>query len=247
MIRLTLPKRPDFLTDEFVKEKTEKFMLNPKARVWDIPELKEILLRGSYGKCAFSETRLNEEGKYMTIEHFYPKSLYPEKVLEWGNMLPCLNVCNSNKKEADPTVKPLVNPYFDDPKDYFYVKDGRIRALDSENVKSVNTIESYDLNNFRQLREPRLKIIDKITQTLKEIRILFNKAEDFEEGLRRLEKLMIKSGRIGAYSATKSTVILENEDYMEMRKILKEKDLWFAPWHYLEEELIFCALPHPAP
>ncbi len=98
MIKLTLPPRPTFLTDEKVEDLTSLFKTDRNKRVWNIPALKSALLEMSYGKCAFSEVRLNVEGKYMQVEHFYPKSKYQEKVMECGNLLPCINVCNSRKK-----------------------------------------------------------------------------------------------------------------------------------------------------
>ena len=243
MIKLTLPPRPAFLTDEFVNLQTEKYKADKSARVWDIKSLKEVLLSSTHNKCAFSEVRLNEEGKYMQVEHFYPKSKYPEKVLEWGNLLPCLNVCNSRKGDLDPGKHPLVNPFYDNPKDFFYIENGRICALDSKNKKAVNTLEAYDLNNPGQLRIPRLRSINKVKEILLMIKDTF--PQNILIGKNRLKAILRDCGKTYEYSAAKSTAVLEDNNYRIMKEILTERGEWDEDLRILEEDLIFCSLPKP--
>ena len=243
MIKLTLPPRPDFLTDELVNQQTEKYKANKEARVWDIKILKEALLKLSNNKCAFSEVVLNEEGKYMQIEHFYPKSKYPDKVMEWGNLLPCLNVCNSRKRDLDPSIHPLVNPFFDNPKDFFYIENGRINALDSKNKKAINTLEAYDLNNPEQLRKPRFRSVTKVRDILVLIKDVF--PQNPLIGKNRLKAILRDCGRTSEYSAAKSTAVLEDENYRRLKRILTERNEWDEDLRILEEDLIFCSLPKP--
>lgn len=241
MIKLTLPPRPAFLTDEFVNLQTEKYKADKSARVWDIKSLKEALLTASYNKCAFSEVILNEEGKYMQVEHFYPKSKYPEKVMEWGNLLPCLNVCNSRKRDLDPGIHPLVNPFYDNPKDFFYMENGRICAFDSKDNKAVNTLEAYDLNNPGQLRIPRLRSINKVKEILLMIKDAFR--QNTLIGKNRLKAILRDCGRTSESSAAKSTAVLEDENYITLKRFLTEKNEWDDDLKMLEEDLIFCSLP----
>ncbi len=243
MIKLTLPSRPTFLTYEKVAELTAIFKADKNKRVWDIPALKSALLELSNGKCAFSEVRLNMEGKYMQIEHFYPKSKYPDKVMEWGNLLPCLNICNSRKKDIDPANNPLVHPFFDNPIDFFYIENGRLCALDCKNQKAVNTINAYDLNNQNHLRIPRFKWQIEIKKRLREIYEVFDKIPIL--GRNRLLALLEDCGRHADYSALKATVILEDAYYQKLRKILTLSGKWDVKFQELEEELIFCSLPKP--
>lgn len=243
MIKLTLPPRPAFLTDELMEQLTEKFKADKTARVWDIKSLKEVLLSSTYNKCAFSEVRLNEEGKYMQVEHFYPKSKYPEKVLEWGSLLPCLNVCNLRKGDLDPNRHPLVNPFYDNPKDFFYIENGRICALDSKNKKAVNTLEAYDLNNYVQLRKPRFRSVNKVQEILLMIKDAF--PHNPLIGKNRLKAILRDCGRTSEYSAAKSTAVLKDESYRTLKEFLIERNEWDEDLRTLEEDLIFCSLPKP--
>jgi len=95
MIKLELPQKPTELTAKLQAQKTTEFINSgKKKKVWGMEWLKKAVLEMSFGKCCYTEIRLNEESKYMEIEHFYPKSKYPKKVLEWGNLLPSCKKCN---------------------------------------------------------------------------------------------------------------------------------------------------------
>ena len=61
------------------------------------PYINESLLSMSHNKCAYCELMLGEEVKYMEVEHFYCKKLYPDGVVQWDNLLHLCNRCNTNK------------------------------------------------------------------------------------------------------------------------------------------------------
>lgn len=241
MIKLTLPLCPSFLTSEQQRLLTDRFLADKTSRVWNHPQIKATLMEMSYGKCAFSEVKLGEEGKYMEVEHFYPKSLYPEKVVEWGNLLPILNWCNMKKRNLDPKHTPLVNPVYDNPKDYFYIENGRLAPRGNGNKKAINTLETYDLNNPQQLRSIRYKCQMYIQKTLGDIGYLYD--YNTKIGLDRLKSLMADCGRESEYSAAKSTALLADNQYKRIKADLKASDKWCDEWQCLEEELIFCSLP----
>ena len=98
MVQLVRTEPPAEMTAEWVEKQTAKFIANPELRVWDVPFLKKALLEMSAYKCAYSEIRLQEEGKLMEVEHFFPKASYPERVLEWSNLLPSSRHCNNAKR-----------------------------------------------------------------------------------------------------------------------------------------------------
>lgn len=75
--------------------------------------------------------------------------------MEWGNLLPSLNVCNIKKRDFDPEERPIVNPLKDNPKEYFYILNGRLYPLEYGNKKAVNTLEVCDLNNERHFKKSR--------------------------------------------------------------------------------------------
>lgn len=51
------------------------------------PEIKNSLIPVLDTKCVFCETIPNESG-YVEVEHFFPKSIYPEDTYSWKNLLP---------------------------------------------------------------------------------------------------------------------------------------------------------------
>lgn len=243
MIKLSVTPAPSFLTIGLVEELTNKFLEDNSKRVWNRSDLKKALFDLSYGKCVYSEAKLGEEGKYMQVDHFYPKSKYPHRVLEWGNLLPCINVCNSKKKDCDPNRTPIVNPFTDNPKDYFFVLNGRIYPINRKNLKAINTIEKCDLNNDRHFRTVRYKIEIGLKERLEDIFTIYK--SDSLSGIKRLKSLMNDCGRTSSYSATKSTVILSNDNFGNMRRCMLNAGQWSDEFIRLEEELKFCSLPIP--
>jgi len=243
MIRLDRAERPKELTVEMMRQLTEDFIASGKTKaVWKKPWITSTLLASSYGKCAFSEVKLNVEGKYMQVEHFHPKSKYPNEVVKWENLLPCLNVCNSKKGDFDTVRQPLVNPFEDDPKQYFYISNGRIYAKDALNRKATLSILKYDLNNNEQLRSVRYDIENKIKKILLEFDIHYEENPCFYAD--KLYRLLHDSGRKSEYSATKSTIILGNEHFKHLKQRLNEDGTWNETFKRAESELEFCSLPY---
>lgn len=238
MIKLCLPPTPKFLTPQFIEEKTNKYKEDASCHVWNIPELKKAVYEASYGKCVYSEIKLNEEGKYMHIDHFYPKSLYPEKVILWGNLMASSSICNIKKKDTDPDRIDIVNPFEDDPKNHFYIQEGRLFAKDK---KGRNTIEVCDLNNSSHLRNVRLKIERKLKDTLE--LIFENYKLCSPKAVENLKTIMEECSRENSFSATKSTFVLKNMNYIYMKNDMTEKGIWSEAFQSLEKELMFCCLP----
>jgi hypothetical protein len=168
MIKLELKKKPGKLTDEFALAKTKEFKENPQKAVWNIDWLKREIAGLSYEKCYFSEIRIGEESNYMEVEHFLPKSLYPDKVMEWGNLFPSCKKCNAAKGEHDTQQEPIVNPFVDDPKDYFYFKDCFYRAKNN-NVKARLTIKITHINDIEHFVKPRARVYNAVGRVLEEL------------------------------------------------------------------------------
>lgn len=241
MIKLTLPPKPEELTKEKQAELTNRFKANPNAEVWKQSWIITPLLSMTNRKCAYSEIRLGEEGKYAQIEHIHPKSKYPDEVVEWGNLIPCCNVCNAKKSTLDTKKTPIVNPLVDNPKDFFYIKNGRLSAKDTHCAKAVNTLNYYDLNNVDQFRKKRLRIEEHLGKRLKEIHDMF--PFDNDRWRNELLILMQKCGRTATYSATKSTYILANSDFQNFKQQLISASQWDSSFVEAEKELEFCSLP----
>ena len=133
-----------------IKKKLTSFYRNEAVR--------DGLTKSSFGKCAFCEC-IPSEGGNIEIEHFKPKSEYPEFTFEWENFLPSCRRCNGFKGAHDTVVEPIINPYDIDPKNAFHFVDIEIKASITD-IKHIaeKTIEVCGLNTLR-LWKPRAEIL----------------------------------------------------------------------------------------
>ncbi|GAH33295.1 unnamed protein product, partial [marine sediment metagenome] len=121
-------------------------------------EVKKALFDASYNKCAYCES--TSEGNYLEIEHFAPKSLYPELSIEWDNLLPSCKQCNIYKHTHDTIRDPIINPCKIDPFPFF--KYSNLKIYPSNKAPNQNlalkTIQVCGLNRTR-LVEDRIRIL----------------------------------------------------------------------------------------
>ncbi|MDA5536112.1 TIGR02646 family protein [Yersinia mollaretii] len=70
-------------------------------------ETRELLISMTQGHCAFCDGPLGAESRE-TIEHFKPKSAFPELAFTWENLFPCCDRCQGQKLEKydDALLKP---------------------------------------------------------------------------------------------------------------------------------------------
>ena len=119
-------------------------------------QIKQTLFPSSFFKCAFCEGKPQENGN-IEVEHFFPKSIYPEKIFSWENLLPACRKCNDAKLTHDTGLQPIINPYDDDPDECFYYTDILIKPV-NEDKKAQSTIAVCSLNSAR-LMKPRAEIL----------------------------------------------------------------------------------------
>ncbi|MCE9884391.1 HNH endonuclease family protein [Obesumbacterium proteus] len=130
--------------------------------------IKENLFSTSHYKCAFCECIPAEGGNYVQVEHFHPKSKYPDECFSWDNFLPCCGICNNKKGTLDTKNVPIFNPYDDELDDAFYVN--LLKVVPNElNEKAVNTEREISLNSDR-LISSRVGFLMKIQIQTEEIR-----------------------------------------------------------------------------
>lgn len=173
MIKLERPKEPNILSKnqaawlqnlmdsiaiygafKDIPQKEKEILLSPYRH----EEIKTALTFSTNGKCAFCEC-VPSEGGNTEVEHFYPKSIYPEKTFLWTNMLPACRQCNLSKHNHDTGSEPIINPYEFDPEQIFYFEDieMKVRAGALQSV-GIKTIEVCGLNTGR-LYKPRADIL----------------------------------------------------------------------------------------
>ena len=236
MIKLIRPDKPIQLTEEKEKELVEEFKRTEKS-VWNKSYIKKTISNMSNSKCCYCETKVNEQGKPMHIEHFHPKKLYPNEVVSWGNLLPSCSQCNSNKGPHDTYAEPIIDPSIDDPREYIYLQSFYLKSKDnSPTSKGRFTVELLDLNNRKLLLDPRIKISSALVEKLIKI---YNRALELKNGtnlsqfnrnkvINGIRDLLIMAQPDAEYSAFMATVILNDEDYKETKEILIEMGFWDA-------------------
>lgn len=244
MIKLELTDRPVELTDEVCQQLTDKYKAD-KSSVWNKKYIKDALLQMTNNKCAYSEAPLNENGTYMEVEHFRCKEKYPDKVVEWGNLLPACKTCNTTKGEWDVEKDgDIVNPLVDNPQDYLFVKAFRYYAK-NDNKKGEDTISVLNLNNTNQFTKPRSEIYFRIIDTLRDnVEKLCSDDTSLKQKhtLNRIKQCLKEAYPQYPYSAVLATSVLESEEYASMKKLVQGKSLWDNQFAELENTLKSIAL-----
>ena len=252
MIKLELPPEPPELTEQKARLTAE--YRNKEKAVWREGKVGEIIKRVlcemTHNKCAYSEAPLGENGSPWDVEHFYPKDLYPKKVVEWGNLLPSCKICNSIKGKLDVKKTPIVNPLRDNPKEYLYVECFRYYPIPEKKEVGRNTIDHLGLNDAEYFAGPRARTAIDLT----------NKAEGYLEELsegvssRRGSRLrgdvlvlLKKAGPSRPYSAVIATHLLyECQVLPELEEKMREKGLWDEDLEEAKQALVSVAMPRPS-
>lgn len=126
-------------------------------------DIKKSLFRSSHYKCAFCECRPGESG-YIEVEHFAPKSIYPELTFSWDNLLPVCRKCNDDKSAFDTQTTPIINPSEEDPEKLITYNMLVMEPApgSGDEVKAKNTIEVCNLNSPR-LYKARSELLVSLT------------------------------------------------------------------------------------
>jgi uncharacterized protein (TIGR02646 family) len=188
MIQVTRTKKPDVLvqnannwTIEYLKAKeiyensktteNKKIFQNIEKR-YNHNDVKTSLKEIFKKKCAFCESRITHVD-YGQIEHFKPKSKYPNLCFEWNNFLLSCSICNGklNKGDKFPLEDeggPFINPIDESPDDYLKFEFDEITKtflIFPKNNRAITTIKELGLNRD-DLVENRTIELSKIIHTL---------------------------------------------------------------------------------
>lgn len=236
MIQLTLPPEPPELTAK-KKKLTEAYAASCRAgkpkTVWNTAYIRDALLEMTHGKCAYSEVRLQGRGAYWDVEHFKCKDLYPDSVVEWGNLLPACEFCNrSAKRGHDVVAVPIVNPIKDRPGEHLYVRRGRFFP---KNDKGEKTIEVLNLNDEVNLLRSRFEVCRDFADRLQCCKVLKDKCVTSSDcGYLRNKFMALLRGGLPdrEYSATVATFLL-----CEQRDLVQEIEQQLRAWKLWDEEM----------
>lgn len=246
MIKLDRTPKPVELTNSLQVALTDEFKLTGKA-VWNINFIKKSLLNFSNDKCCFCEANINEESKYLEVEHFHHKDVYKDEVMEWDNLLPSCKKCNGTKNNHDTYLEPIIDPSKIDPKNH--LKYWRYRIKGSDDLGKL-TVSVLNLNDPDRLVKKRFEIGNAIQEKLEQ----FNEfTDDYINGIiintRRKNRIingiknLMKEGLPNSiYSGTTATIILTDTEYQTLKIKLNSLSFWDAELKQLETDLVKNAL-----
>jgi uncharacterized protein (TIGR02646 family) len=255
MIRVIRTAAPAQLTPEKHDELRDRYLeLTPDERrnrvagsePWRKKFISTALLAMSQGKCVYCEVKLNEDGVYMTADHWLPKhqDAYPHLVVTWTNLLPACTRCNQAKDVHDPSRERIVNPCEDDPRDYLEWEIlGRIAGRDTAGI-GHQTREALNLNE-QDLVVRRLKLVAAFTHSLERLerdaRAITNTTEGYT--VRNIAQDLLSLAQPDrSFSALLASTLLSSPNWGRIRSIMDERELWNAGLEELEQRLSETAL-----
>ena len=232
MIKLERGSKPEKLSEDAVKVLTQKFKRDNSKRVWHKDYLLSALRDMSHNKCCYCEVKLDKESNYLTIDHFYNKSKYPDKVVEWENLLPCCQRCNSAKGSHDTYKIPIIDPTKDDPKEHLYFYNYNYKYFNGSSL-GKNTINVLNLNETERVLYVRAKVGQTVIEKLELICELIDRyipdgdnVAEKNRIMREIKGILSSALPDKEYSALVATVILEDENYSTIREKMIQLDLW---------------------
>ena len=251
MIKLKRPQRPIELTEEKQREFTVAFCKSKLTKdAWNTKYIRTAIFESSHHKCCYCEKRIGPGYADMHIDHFKPKSKYPGEVAEWNNLMPACPDCNRAKGDLDTVENPIVNPYLDDPKDHFYLKDCRYKAKDRSLASKGNTsLDALDLNDLSKKCLPRYQVVSELLHQLNQLNVLAKEKKAVLSSsrtdcnriisiLRNLLNLCISSAEYAAFTAT---ALQTDEDYIEIKEVLVSVGRWTTELEELDLQSKQCS------
>lgn len=247
MVKLNRTSKPVELTSALQKTLTNEFKATGKS-VWNLDFLKKALLGFSNDKCCYCEANINEESKYLEVEHFHHKDTYKDEVVEWDNLLPSCKKCNGTKGDHDTKTEPIINPTIDDPKAHLYYWRYRIKGVDHLGKLTISVL---NLNDQDRLVKKRFEIGNAIQEKLEDLNDLLDEyISGVQNSTRRKNrvingtKALLREGLPTAiYSATSAAIILTDTEFSELKNKLNDLGFWDKELSDLENELRISALP----
>lgn len=143
-----------------IKAAKTKEQLKKAVEKYKHAEIKQSLLEMFHDKCAFCESKIITVD-YGDIEHFQPKSKFPELAVTWANLLLSCKRCNGSSQKSDNWPDPmeggpLVNPCEESPDKFFefvYDKKTKVSFVKPKNQRGKVSEHIYGLNKTSLLQD----------------------------------------------------------------------------------------------
>jgi uncharacterized protein (TIGR02646 family) len=124
----------------------------PRAAFEEVRQRLEVMAPGR-ARCMYCEDNLGTD-----IDHFWPKSDYPERAFQWANYLLACSHCNSNLKRDEFPLDSHQSPLLLDPTDPNDDPVAHLTFLPTDGTFSPNTqkgVESIRVFGLNDDRSPR--------------------------------------------------------------------------------------------
>ena len=180
--------------------------------------------------CAWCEREINDGGGLFTLDHFFPKSDFPEQALDIENLLPCCSQCNTQKgSHVNQDHKEIINPYKDTPNEYLSMD---LNDLKLSGIKSLGkrTIEKLGkvLNTNYELNDDLEEVKGALHTRLKYVEDLMNELDGSEFKpptiLKAYLKGLLQQINRREISATRATVLCHGPAFQKLVEALRAKD-----------------------
>lgn len=159
---------------------------------------KEKLMEEFDGKCAYCDSKIGISS-HANVEHFYPKSLYPEKTFDIDNLLIACQICNVSKAgnfPLDSDGNPqLLSPRTDKFKDHIeLISDGTFCGVTE---RGRVTIDTLNLNRPELVERRRYELLEREYYSEKSVKEI-DAFDVFGESLLKIRELNVISIGNGA-------------------------------------------------
>jgi uncharacterized protein (TIGR02646 family) len=149
--------------------------------------------------CCYCEGNSELTG-YLEIEHYKPKSLFPELSFDWDNLHYSCSRCNKNKGNKWDENAPILDPVRDFPEQHLYFKEV-ILDCNKEDERTSNTINHLKLNRI-ELLNVRTKLLSTVLS--------------IKKSLKKTEIPKTKTNNL------LKQIIYQNNDYVSFRNYLEK-------------------------
>ena len=195
--------------------------------------IQAALFSSSHHKCAFCEC-IPGESSHMEVEHFEPKSLYPDLAFDWDNFLPSCRICNEEKSDTDTRTNPIINPAIEDPEQLLTYSFLRIKPLagSGQEQKAQQTIDVCNLNCER-LYNARSALMKSITEYIDELKDKINWISEADTDQKRKVRITKLKNSIAvidslttadsAFSGYAKWFIQQCPEYQEAKRIVTSR------------------------
>ncbi len=146
------------------KSEAERRYRNARQVQWFQEVIEELKKMSGVGeRCMFCSGNESSD-----VEHFRPKSIFPELAFIWENLLWACTICNRAKLNRFPLEvdKMLINPAEENVWDFFFIDEFGLltprwnKELNAQEPRAISTLEIVNLGRqaLQQTRQRRLLI-----------------------------------------------------------------------------------------